>query len=257
MTSQGVAFGASTPVPSGGDLMESVNVFEKSLARRVDVVNTFKKWGGPSGTFASVRPELDAVSRDGRVPMVTWEPMPATGSTNAFPVERIAAGDFDAYIDSWADGMRDFGKPVHLRPMHEMNGNWYSWSGNPAAYVAAWRHLHDTFVERGATNVQWDWVANADDAPTTNTMESYWPGAEYVDVLGLDGYNCYWKWRSFETSSSARTPASPRLTRTCLCGSSRPAAASRPQMSPSRPVTPRPSGSATRTPGRRSRACAR
>ena len=47
--------------------------------------------------------------------MVTWEPMPATGTANAYPVQRIAAGDFDAYVISWADGLRDFGQPVHLR----------------------------------------------------------------------------------------------------------------------------------------------
>jgi hypothetical protein len=143
---------------------------------------------------------VGAVTGSGRIPLLTWEPWtPGAADQPRFRLRRIAEGAFDAYIASWADQLKAVGTDVYLRPMHEMNGNWYAWSGNPAAYVAAWRHLHDIFVARGATNASWVWVVNADDAPTTNTMESYWPGAGYVDVLGMDGYNCYYQWRSFET----------------------------------------------------------
>ena len=63
LAASGVGFGAYTPVPAGGDLTESVNVLEKQVARRLDVVNTFKKWGGPSGTFANVAPRAGRRSR--------------------------------------------------------------------------------------------------------------------------------------------------------------------------------------------------
>ena len=44
-----------------------------------------------------------------------------------------------------------------------MNGNWYPWgvgvNGNkPGEYVEAWRHVHDIFVQEGATSdVKWVW----------------------------------------------------------------------------------------------------
>ena len=31
---------------------------------------------------------------------------------------------------------------VLFRTMHEMNGSWYSWSGNPEAFKKAWKHVY-------------------------------------------------------------------------------------------------------------------
>jgi hypothetical protein len=130
--------------------------------------------------------------------MITWEPWdPAAGSNQPqYALSRIANGDFDAYIKTWAVALRLLGRTVYLRPMHEMNGNWYPWSGttngnSPALYVAAWRRMHDIFAANDATNVRWVWAPNNVDVPGTaeNRMEAYYPGAGYVDVLGVDGYN--------------------------------------------------------------------
>ena len=72
---------------------------------------------------------------------------------------------FDSYLRSWADGIRSLGYPVAIRFAHEMNGDWYPWcekvNGNqPGDYVKAWRHVHDVFRPRGATNVIWVWSPN-------------------------------------------------------------------------------------------------
>ncbi len=105
----------------------------------------------------------------------------------------IAAGDHDAYIRELGTALAKWGGPVSLRYAHEMNGDWYPWAdgvnGNaPGSYAAAWRHVHDAVVAQGATNVRWVWTPNVPYTGSTSLAGLY-PGAGYVDVVGLDGYN--------------------------------------------------------------------
>ena len=108
---------------------------------------------------------------------------PAAGPTSReYALARIAGGDFDVYMTTWAlahEAPRQ--RPVHLRPMHEMNGDWYPWGGtvngnSPAQYVQAWRRMHDIFRRVGASNVRFVWSPNNIDVPASNRMESYYPG---------------------------------------------------------------------------------
>ncbi len=159
-----------------------------------------------------------ALWRAGEVPMITWEPWDPGDNASMlsdpqdqpkYRLSDIIDGRFDRYIRSWARQIRDLGGPVMLRPMHEMNGDWYPWCGEangntPAQYVAAWRHIHDIFTEEGATNVTWVWSINHESVPPTkaNSFAAYYPGSAYVDWTAVSGYN--WGsaglgtvWRSF------------------------------------------------------------
>ena len=73
-----------------------------------------------------------------------------------------------------------------------MNGNWYPWSmgSTPAEYVLAWHHVHDMLSSKGLdpTRVQWIWSVGAIDVGQY-TAEEYWVGDDYIDWLGIDGYN--------------------------------------------------------------------
>lgn len=151
---------------------------------------------------------LDASVARGARPIVTWEPWTWGGgiSQPAYALKNITAGTFDAYIANWAKGLAAWGKPLTLRFAHEMNGNWYPWdegvNGNqPGDYVAAWRHVHDLFARAGATNVSWLWSPNVPYAGATSLSELY-PGAKYVDQVGLDGYN----WGTSQTWSTWTAP---------------------------------------------------
>jgi hypothetical protein len=185
-------FGAYVP-PSPENGMAALDQFQGSVGTRVDVVLWFQHWDGWGTDF---NPDwVSAVAASGRLPLLTWEPW-APGSVDQpdFQLRRIANGAFDSYVRRWAEALAAYGKTVYLRPMHEMNGDWYPWSGvvngnTPADYVAAWRHLHDLFREEGAANVRWVWCAYARDVPASNRLEAYYPGSAYVDVLALDGYN--------------------------------------------------------------------
>lgn len=173
----------------GLDLLDPV----EDAIGTVDVVHWYQAWGGGHRFF---RPDwLETVNSAGKVGLITWEPWALTGEASQpdYSPAAILSGRHDDYIRSWAYGFaaRSDG-PWYLRPMHEMNGNWYPWSGgvvggNPEEYRAAWIHMHDTFTAAGVENVEWVWCPLVDDI--SGPFEDYYPGDEYVDVLCLDGYN--------------------------------------------------------------------
>jgi hypothetical protein len=71
-----------------------------------------------------------------------------------------------------------------------MNASWYPWGYKrvPAAtFVGAWRHIVTLFREEGAQNVTWLWTLQAVE-PGTGPIASWWPGAQYVTWVGIDGF---------------------------------------------------------------------
>ncbi|MBT2551556.1 beta-mannanase [Arthrobacter sp. ISL-5] len=139
--------------------------------------------------------EMNAVRARGAMPLVTWEPWAWGGGLDqpAYSLNRITAGDFDASITQWGQSLAAWGYPVQLRFAHEMNGNWYPWAegvnGNQAGdYVRAWRHVHDVVAATGASNVSWVWSPNVPYYGSTDLARLF-PGAGYVDIVALDGYN--------------------------------------------------------------------
>ena len=184
-----------------------IDAFVELVGRMPAVVMWYEQWRGwDNGAFRPA--QLHEVKRRGAKPMITWDPWnPWAGLDQPeFRLARIASGRHDKYVDSWARGLKTYGKPVFLRFGHEMNGNWYPWgagvNGNrPADYVAAWRHLHRRFAKIGARNVRWVWSPTVAYEGSTPLAELY-PGDGYVDWVALDGYN--WgtslpgkRWESF------------------------------------------------------------
>ena len=158
---------------------EAIVELETILGRELDIIHWYMNW----------EHEWDAdlvakVAAERRLPLITWE-------SNTVSLEQIASGQHDTYLQSWARGVREFGRTVYLRPFPEMNGNWNNWHGRPDQLVHAWRHIVRVFEAEGAENVSWVWSPNVTDEPRTdwNRMENYFPGNEWVDVLALDGFN--------------------------------------------------------------------
>ena len=63
-------------------------------------------------------------------------------------------------------------------------------------------HVHGIFAAEGVPNVEWVWSPNCASNPVEpwNTIQAYYPGDEYVDWIGLSGFNWYqWgrPWESF------------------------------------------------------------
>jgi beta-mannanase len=139
--------------------------------------------------------------------LLAWEPW-------GIRFTDITTGKQNAYLNRLASVMLRFPYTVYVRPWPEMNANWSSWQptrdgrkaegGTPAEFVAAWRYLVTYFRDRRVTNLKFVFNPDASNWENNTPVPSIWPGTNYVDVLGIDGYN--WgidtagdKWQTFDT----------------------------------------------------------
>src|SRR5450755_2362872 len=157
---------------------QPVTAFTRMAGQQPNLVGYYSGWREPfQVSFA------ETVHRHGAVTIMQWDPTLAS-------VSEIAAGGYDDYLRTFADSVRSFGQPVVIGFGHEMNAYWYSWGyGHLSAttFVAAWRHIVTLFRQQGANNVTWLWTLQADE-PGTGPIASWWPGAKYVNWVGIDGY---------------------------------------------------------------------
>jgi hypothetical protein len=152
--------------------------FAAAAGAQPNLAGYYSGWVEPFATSFALR-----IRRHGLIPYVQIDPTYAS-------VSGIAAGDYDSYLRSYAGSVRDFGHAVVIGFGHEMNAPWYSWGYGhvpPSTFVAAWRHVVTLFRSQGADNVTWLWTVNQD-RPGTGPVASWWPGAQYVTWVGIDGY---------------------------------------------------------------------
>jgi mannan endo-1,4-beta-mannosidase len=94
-------------------------------------------------------------------------------------------------IAGYLKQLQDAHVPVIWRPYHEMNGDWFWWGGRtdgPYTTAALYRQEFDRFVNHDhLTNLIWLWSMDRIHNPSQEHAK-YFPGAGYVDVLGLDVY---------------------------------------------------------------------
>ena len=194
--------------------MGAVSKFESMAGKGVSLVNFFAPFANCASkcSFYKFPTEpMESIRQHGSIPVYSWSSQSIPSSLNEpdFQLSDVIAGNFDSYIREFAEDAKAWGHPFFLRFNWEMNGNWFPWSegvnGNqPGEFVAAWRHVHDIFTSVGASNVTWVWCPNVDPDGVQHDLDSLYPGDEYVDWTGLDGYN--WglnpanpdRWRSFD-----------------------------------------------------------
>jgi beta-mannanase len=139
---------------------------------------------------------LDAAAAAGCTPELTWEPWdPRAGKHQAaYTAGQIAGGRYDTYVRTWAKQAASYDKPFRLRFAHEMNGDWYPWAvgspgGSPEDYVAAYRRVQGIFDDAGAKRVEWVWCPNVIINGNAEAISRCYPGDNFVDIVGVDGYN--------------------------------------------------------------------
>ncbi|WP_010420035.1 glycosyl hydrolase [Anaerophaga thermohalophila] len=82
--------------------------------------------------------------------------------------------------------------PVIWRPLHEAAGNIYEYDGGKAwfwwgadgaqAFKNLWAYMFEYFQQQGLNNLIWVWTTQTKD-------DEFYPGDEYVDIIGRDIYN--------------------------------------------------------------------
>jgi mannan endo-1,4-beta-mannosidase len=164
--------------PGAPGSWSQITKFTNATGVKPRIVVYYSAWNNPFSTsFAQA-----AWDRDAYV-LVQIQP-------GGVSLASIAAGGSDAYLRSYAAAVVAFGHPVILSFGHEMNGTWYSWGEGrtpPATFVAAWRHVVRVFRAAGAHNVTWLWAVNSI-AGAASSLSQWWPGAAWVDWVGIDGY---------------------------------------------------------------------
>ena len=145
----------------------------------------------------------------GAVPHIVWEPW-YWGDENAVSLKDIVNGKWDGFITKWAQGVKEFGYPIFIRYAHEFNIDGYPWgtihqNQDATLYIKAFQRVVQIYRKVGATNAMFVWCPmnfSYPDEPWNDYIKSY-PGDEYVDWIGIDGYNWgkarEWSfWQTFE-----------------------------------------------------------
>jgi len=158
----------------GGELgsWQPVHQFGGTAGHQPNLVLSYSAWNKPFESYFA-----DWARTNHAVPLVQLLP-------DGVSMSRIASGDDDAYLRSYAQSVREYRYPVIISFAPDMNSS--PAPTGPAAYIAAWRHVVQVFRTAGATNVTWLWtVASMSGA---HSPLAWWPGAGYVSWVGVDGY---------------------------------------------------------------------
>jgi mannan endo-1,4-beta-mannosidase len=163
--------------------------YSASIGLKPQIVEIYNKFSSP---FA-LGEANQALNAD-EIPLIQLNPKDVS-------IKQIANGVWDGHITNYAIAVRKFGCTIILSFGHEMNGWWYPWgveeapkpSTSPATFIKAWRHIHDIFAAQHVANVIWSWDPShqyQEVAPgkVATPASEWYPGANYVDLIGLDGY---------------------------------------------------------------------
>lgn len=158
-------------------------------------------------TFNIIREEMIRHYKRGGMITVSWHAdNPLTGG-DSWDVSRddvvaaiLPGGEKHELFLGWLDRAAAFfnsltteeGRkvPVLFRPWHEHTGSWFWWGKDLCSveqYTALWEMTRSRFDEAGVDNLLYAYSPDLQ-GPGEIYMERY-PGDEYVDLLGLDGYH--------------------------------------------------------------------
>jgi hypothetical protein len=187
----------------------------------------FTGWGGGlrwGGNFAGLFDEGK------RTPVFSFGTHVKSNTREAISPRRIAEGYGDEYLIAMSKAISDYGKPIYIRPMAEMNGwwNWYSAfnrdgssrgrSHSTKSFRLAFKRIYvilhggdvaamnTRFANWGVRKLQSDRTTLPDNPYPTlkvfwnpqgfgspdiraNSADAYYPGDDYVDIVGDDIYD--------------------------------------------------------------------
>jgi len=189
-----ISFGAFTPNPE-----ITLKPLQKKLGFPLSIILIFspwkKDWKRDMDPFPSRSCRL--IIKNKSTPFIKWEPATWTNVPNRmindFPLDKIAEGLFDKYIEKWAVEAKKIKKEIWLSFGHEMNGQWYHWAKKREQYKKTFLHIYNVFKRLNVSNVRWVFCVN--NYPLD--YMSYFPQVLRKDkkiIIGLDGYNAEGVW---------------------------------------------------------------
>lgn len=199
---------------------QAIDGFEDATDTEVEIVDIYLDWSTPA---ENVSHSVRYVTEEDAVPHLTWEPQTVStpeilDGNRTLTLRDGTTPTIDAYLSTFSETIctvsHETGDPVLIRPMHEMNGRWFTWSigyktqdgeqpNSEDTYKQAFGKIHDAFQQACADGgeVRFIWAVNhVSLGPGTSFMGTY-PGDRYVDYVGIDGYNwggvADWGWTTF------------------------------------------------------------
>ncbi len=206
---------------SGSFATEKVyfGLFRQDMPQRVDKLHAFQRdygytpslimwyldWQQPFPTA-----DCQMVRDYGAVPHIVWEPW-VWGEDASTVFSEILSGKWDSYIKTWAAGIKNYRDSIFIRFAHEFNIEGYPWcivhdkDKTCDIYIKTFRYVVDLVRREGGTNAKWVWCPMNYSTPPEdwNDYVLAYPGDDYVDWIGIDGYNwgksMTWSfWQTFE-----------------------------------------------------------
>ena len=133
---------------------------------------------------------------------IAWDQTSYSADGNDFsPSNAYTEGtkEYEYYLQALTTLAAEFkkleaeGVPVIWRPLHEAEGgggetgSWFWWGKEGSAvYKKLWIYTYNKLTQDfGCHNLIWEWNSYAFD-----TSADWYPGDEYVDIIGFDKYSC-------------------------------------------------------------------
>jgi hypothetical protein len=164
---------------------------EQQLGRAADVVLVFARITEP---VTDLVPELLDAGYEVALCLEWWGDSSSARDAR-YSLREITAGRHDDDAVRWFRSLRDLPRPVHVRPLHEGNGDWYPWGvfngvNQMRDYVPAFRHVVRLLWDHadGRGRVQWC-VNRRNGRGRDEPVSAIYPGDDWVHELAVNGYN--------------------------------------------------------------------
>ncbi|MBQ7423043.1 MAG: beta-mannosidase [Prevotella sp.] len=157
--------------------------------------------------FDWMREEIVAHHERGGIVTISWHPWNPVTGRNAWdpsgnPVREVLRGGsqhrkFEEWLLTVAGFLNSLktakGEPVPVifRPWHEMHGGWFWW-GKASCTPEEFQHLFQFTVKKlqrlGVSNCLYCYSPGGTPGETEENYMKFYPGDEYVDMMGVDIY---------------------------------------------------------------------
>lgn len=196
-----------------GIALDSVPTFDRLKQFRAEtglqprLVVFYDSWPATVADYRSPDRALSAIAASGAIPVLTWQPFVAADGGDGLrtiPANEILGGRWDGYIDRYLQDASESAPVVWIRFAPGMNNDRHHWGAatrenfdldSPFLYRRVFRHVVGRARELGLNNLRWVFCPDAMSSPAPedgagwNRASRYYPGNDYVDVLGMDGFN--------------------------------------------------------------------
>ena len=154
------------PIPGGWSAYCGIPEFR-------GVTDTYQNENGSSHNHQSLVDQFpNTVIQSGMWMVGTWD-----------VAKKTIGGHYDQVIRQYSDWAKSVDRPIYLRIGYEFDGPHNELE--PRDYVKAYRHVVDLMREEGVENVAFVWHSYIFEPYQGNSLESYYPGDDYVDWVGI------------------------------------------------------------------------